>query len=154
MESDPIGLRAGINTYAYVGGNPISRNDPLGLAWCDVADMVALARANNPDIDIPTPTLTFIPDNPGGDIVAGQTDRWPWNIPEVNSKLYGGKLNADQRIDLYNTIIHESWHYDKQPFYNRNSSQHEKEAYAQGNARSARDAGQIKNGKNSCGCSQ
>jgi len=55
ITSDPIGLAGGINTYAYVGGNPLSFIDPLGLDCTAVNGTVTCNVPGGPQISFPQP---------------------------------------------------------------------------------------------------
>lgn len=122
LQSDPVGLQAGINTYAYVGSNPISRFDPFGLTQCDIDAAYGVARRFYP-------RLNFGAGSPKADLSADSgrsglsqliNQGTQTNIPgrdgyiHVNVK-YLETLNDTQAVDLLDTIIHEALHFTRPP---------------------------------------
>lgn len=55
VQSDPIGLRGGINTYSYVGGDPMRFSDPLGLQSRDLEYIYKYSGAKPPPPATPGP---------------------------------------------------------------------------------------------------
>ncbi len=55
VESDPIGLGGGINTYSYASANPITHFDPTGLDCVSAGGRTICNYPNGPAFNIPTP---------------------------------------------------------------------------------------------------
>lgn len=60
LQSDPIGLKGGVNTYTYVLGNPMGNIDPLGLDTNCVVGPLGIVCSSTGPVGVP------IPGNPSG----------------------------------------------------------------------------------------
>ena len=104
VQSDPIGLRGGLNKYAYVGGNPLRHIDPFGLTQEQINDMLDLARDTQPDLDVPdeVDVSSFMFER------TGITNPITLNI--TIDDFYLKDLKCYELEELLELIIHESIH--------------------------------------------
>lgn len=134
VQPDPLGLAGGINTYAYVNGNPLSLIDPLGLmgrggggagnrtsATRNAQRASACLCKLDSRFCIPKTSITSAPpdilDSLFGILPAGQTNIF--GQITVNSGLFssgevcsscGKESGNDRAYDLLQMMAHETQH--------------------------------------------
>lgn len=148
-----LGWRGGINTYAYVGGNPVSRIDPFGLTQCDIDVAFAFAKTMNPHIKLGAGAPKA--DIPRGGVEGEAQPRGDDGYIHLNER-YLDVLDWSGVYNFLDAIIHEGLHFTRPIGLQEKSNNYDHRYISPEATRRARE--QVydfnKERKSQCGCDQ
>jgi len=107
VQSDPIGLRGGINTYAYAGANPLVSLDPLGLTAADIQGIFRDVLASFPELRPAVGKICFRTLTKPN---LGETDPLTGEICVDPSWANNPCLTNQEFKQLFFTLFHEGMH--------------------------------------------
>ncbi len=112
IESDILGLNAGLNTYAYVNGKPLSRIDPFGLAGGDIFGSGGSRGGYSP---VPGPFDVFIPGTPANNAFVNSINQiMALCFPDKDRCKKVLKTCREECLDKFvNDPNSSSWHWQR-----------------------------------------